>query len=369
MNARFDTNSKENLITGTSPVIKAMLSNICDAAPFNVNVIATGPTGAGKELVAQVLHATSERTGPLVSVNCAAIPRDLLEAELFGHEKGAFTGATSRRIGRIEQAQGGTLFLDEIGDMPLDLQAKLLRVIEARVVTRVGSNTETPVDFRLVCATHQNLQSLADRGKFREDLMFRISVIAIRVPPLSERLQDIPELVETIARQMDNDNSGLTIPHIEPCGQAELMRYNWPGNVRELKNFCQRAAVLSRGKSIDQAMVRKLLYGEIDAVEEENTLWNAIAALSEPDDEQDRKEQQHESVSLNDRYDQIINVLKADTTFALKDHIEERERAFISAALELSQNNIASAAKTLSLKRTTLIAKIQKYSLGRSHAE
>lgn len=366
MNAVFKKINFYNPIIGSSPAIKDMQSDILDCAPYNVNVLATGPTGAGKELVAQVVHSASGRKGPLVSVNCAAIPRDLLEAELFGHEKGAFTGAVSRRIGRIEQADGGTLFLDEIGDMPLDLQAKLLRVIEARVITRVGSNTEVPVDFRLVCATHQDLEAKAALGKFREDLMFRLSVFVIRVPPLKERLQDIPELVEAISKQMETGDTGLKPPRFELCAQAELMRYDWPGNVRELKNFLQRAAVLSRGKSLEFNDIRKLMNGKIQPAEEQDALWNAIGNLPEHEPSTVPETHEYEETKLNLSRDRIVETLNSGTIFSLKDHLEKHESEIIEVALEMCGGNTAEAAKQMALKRTTLIAKIHKYKLGES---
>jgi len=363
MNAVFKNIKFINPIVGSSPAIKQMQSDLLDCAPYNVNVLATGPTGAGKELVAQVIHLASGRKGPLVSVNCAAIPKDLLEAELFGHEKGAFTDAISRRVGRIEQAEGGTLFLDEIGDMPLDLQAKLLRIIEARVVTRVGSNTETPVDFRLVCATHQDLEAKVALGQFREDLMYRLSVFVVRVPSLKERLQDIPELVEKISQQMETGDTGLVPPRFELCAQAELMRYDWPGNVRELKNFLQRAAVLSRGEPVEHLDIRKLLNGKIKVAEEQETLWDAIEALPKHEDSLDPETPDYEATGLSLSHERIRETLGAGQIFSLKEHLEKHESDIVKIALEMCGGNTAEAAKLMALKRTTLIAKIHKYNL------
>lgn len=344
------------MIIGSSPATRDMLTDIYDASPYNVNVLTIGPTGSGKELVAQTLHEASGRRGKLVSVNCAAIPRDLLEAELFGHEKGAFTGATSRRIGRFEEASGGTLFLDEIGDMPLELQGKLLRVLEARMISRVGSNTETPIDFRLVCATHQHLQDRVKQGLFREDLLFRLSVLLIHVPPLKHRLQDIPELVEAIARQMETGDTGLLPPYLSQDGLDELMRYDWPGNVRELKNFCQRAAVLCRGKPVGRAEVQKLLNLRIDVAAEQAGLRNSILALS-------NSVQGHDNTQTSD--EDFRDLLENADGFSLKDHLGKRERGFIEIALDMSNDNTARAAKLLGLHRTTLLAKMRKYLITR----
>ena len=355
---------QDNLIVGRSPAIAGMLADIQNAAPYNVNILTSGPTGAGKELVAQTVHAKSKRNGALVSVNCAAIPRDLLEAELFGHEKGAFTGAASRRVGRFEEADGGTLFLDEIGDMPLDLQTKLLRVLETRTISRIGSNKETAVDFRLVCATHQDLKAKTARGLFREDLMFRLSVIEIRVPPLKDRLSDIPELLSKMAEQMENDGTGLIAPEMTQAGLDELMRYDWPGNVRELKNFFQRAAVLSRGEPIDNAWVRRLLFGEIKLVDEQEQIWNAIQVLPRSEQVSSCDSMSEATDGLSVSRDAIREFLENKPVFSVKDHLASQEKDTIEIALDLADNNVSRAAQHLDLKRTTLTAKMRKYGIG-----
>lgn len=347
---------RSSLIIGSSPATRKMLTDIYDVSPYNVNVLTIGPTGSGKELVAQTLHEASGRRGKLVSVNCAAIPRDLLEAELFGHEKGAFTGAALRRIGRFEEARGGTLFLDEIGDMPLELQGKLLRVLEARTISRVGSNTETPIDFRLVCATHQHLQNRVTQGLFREDLFFRLSVLVINVPPLKDRVQDIPELVDAIARQMETGDTGLLPPRLSQDGLDELMHYDWPGNVRELKNFCQRAAVLCRGKPVGRAEVQKLLNQRIDAAAEQAGLRNSILALSD-------SAKEHENTPACD--EDFRDFLENEEGFSLKDYLGNQERGFIEMAMDMSNENTTKAAKLLGLHRTTLLAKMRKYEIAR----
>ncbi|WP_233486417.1 sigma-54 interaction domain-containing protein [Thalassobacter stenotrophicus] len=355
---------QDNLIVGRSPAIAGMLADIQNAAPYNVNILTSGPTGAGKELVAQTVHAKSKRNGALVSVNCAAIPRDLLEAELFGHEKGAFTGAASRRVGRFEEADGGTLFLDEIGDMPLDLQTKLLRVLETRAISRIGSNKETAVDFRLVCATHQDLKAKTARGLFRGDLMFRLSVIEIRVPPLKDRLSDIPELLSKMAEQMENDGTGLIAPEMTQAGLDELMRYDWPGNVRELKNFFQRAAVLSRGEPIDNAWVRRLLFGEIKLVDEQEQIWNAIQVLPRSEQVSSCDLMSEATDGLSVSRDAIRAFLENKAVFSVKDHLASQEKDTIEIALDLADNNVSRAAQHLDLKRTTLTAKMRKYGIG-----
>ena len=269
------------MIIGSSFATCKMRDLISSVADFNVAVMAQGPTGAGKELVARGIHLMSGRKGKLVAVNCAAIPSDLLEAELFGYEKGAFTGAEKRRAGRFEEAKGGTLFLDEIGDMPLELQAKLLRILESRVVQRVGSSEEIPVDFRLVCATHQNIEAQVEERQFRADLLYRINVFPIRVPALAERREDIPELLRFLVLRMESENPGMQPPSFDPSGLTALQKYSWPGNIRELRNFIERASVLYSGQKITAAEVSSLLSFDAEKEVEQATLWDALENLQE----------------------------------------------------------------------------------------
>ena len=343
------------LISGTSQGVQELLSDIKNAAPYNVNVLAVGPTGSGKELVAQTLHNYSNRRGKLVSVNCAAIPHDLMEAELFGHEKGAFTGAFARRIGRFEEAEDGTLFLDEIGDMPLELQGKLLRIIENRTVSRIGSNMEKPVNFRLVCATNQNVKDKVKKGEFREDLMFRISVIVLKVPPLRDRMDDLPDLIRSITHQLETDGSGLKPPPVSDDGLLAMMSYQWPGNIRELKNFFQRAAVLFKGMSIDQDVVQKLLHFEVDQNVELTAFQGAISQIYDTQDDVKKPVVTSECP--------IPDILNQSNEFCLKSYLNSLEERFIKTALHAENNNTTSAAKLLALKRTTLIAKMTKYGI------
>jgi len=217
-----------------------------------------GETGTGKELIARALHERSgRRSGPFVTLNCAAVPGELIESELFGHEKGSFTGAASRHIGKFEQAHHGTLFLDEIGDMPLVMQAKLLRVLEERQVERVGGDRPIAVDVRVVVATHRNLDELVKKGVFRQDLYHRVYVFPLALPPLRERTDDIPALVSHFAAQVSDQNGWKPKP-FQPEAIRELQRYGWPGNVRELRNVVERLLLLADGP-VDVAAVRLAL--------------------------------------------------------------------------------------------------------------
>jgi DNA-binding NtrC family response regulator len=243
------TGDADRLI-GNSPQMREVQKLIGRAAAGSSSVLITGETGTGKELVARLLHDSSARAGkPFVAVNCAAIPRELLESELFGHVKGAFTGAIADRKGAFRQADGGTLLLDEIGDMSLDMQAKLLRVLEERVVTPVGASRGEPVDLRIVAATHHDLPKLVEEQRFRQDLYFRLNVLPIHIPPLRERPADIADLAAHFLRRVAAPESTA----LSEAAVARLQAYSWPGNVRELRNVMERAAALGRGAVVDAA--------------------------------------------------------------------------------------------------------------------
>ncbi|MDJ0787022.1 MAG: nitrogen regulation protein NR(I) [Myxococcota bacterium] len=236
--------SPERLV-GSSPAMLEVFKTIGRVARSDVSVLVTGESGTGKELIARAIHSASPRSeGPLVAVNAAAIPRELLESELFGHERGAFTGAVEARIGRFREASGGTLFLDEIGDMPLELQAKLLRVLQSGEVTSVGGRRPETVDVRVVAATHRDLEKAVAEGDFREDLLYRLQVVPIHIPPLRERPEDIPTLVEHFLERYDLELTGRRHAVSEET-LAHLARHDWPGNVRELENSIKRVLVLT----------------------------------------------------------------------------------------------------------------------------
>jgi transcriptional regulator with GAF, ATPase, and Fis domain len=228
-------------LTGESPAIRAVRETIARAGPSSATVLITGETGTGKELVATLLHqASPRRVRPMVRVNCAALPEALLESELFGHERGAFTGADQRRIGRFEEAHGGTLFLDEIGDMHPHIQAKVLRALQEREFQRLGGTGSIRVDVRVVAATNQDLRALIARGRFREDLLYRLDVVSIHLPPLRERMEDLPALAAEILAEL----SSAAPAELESAALALLLTHTWPGNVRELRNVLERAALL-----------------------------------------------------------------------------------------------------------------------------
>jgi formate hydrogenlyase transcriptional activator len=253
-----DRDRQFDQIVGKSPALEAVLEQVEWVAPTNSTVLIQGETGTGKELIAKAIHNSSPRYDrPCVKLNCAAIPSGLLESELFGHERGAFTGAIVQKIGRVELADQGTLFLDEIGDIPLELQPKLLRVLQEREFERLGSTRTQKIDVRLVAATHRNLERMIAGKQFRSDLYYRLNVFPIDVPPLRERPEDIPLLVGHFVQQFAG-RMGRTIETIPEETMDALMGYAWPGNIRELQNLIERAVILSPGSSILQVPLRYL---------------------------------------------------------------------------------------------------------------
>ncbi len=337
-------------IAGETPIMRNVKNHIHLVGKSDAPVLIQGETGTGKELAAQALHAVSGRTGELVAVNCAAIPPDLLESELFGHEKGAFTGADSRKIGRFEQANGGTLFLDEIGDMPPSLQVKLLRVLETRKVRRLGSMQEIEVDFRLVTATHRDLTS-GNEVEFREDLYFRVAVFQITLPPLSSRTSDIPLILERMLVSVQERDPKIALPHFDQTAMRVLSAHPWRGNVRELRNTLVRATVLFPGQMITGDMVRDyLLNGD---------LTNLIDGIS------DAEAQPPEAQGLPDP-ETYRTLADQDLDIDIRRYLRDIEISLIEAALDQNNDCVSRAAQTLRLRRTTLIEKMKKYGLQRN---
>ncbi len=321
--------------------MRALERLIKQVARSSATVLVTGETGCGKEVVARKVHALSRRHDqPFVAVNCAAIPAELLESELFGHEKGAFTGAVRKHVGRFERADGGTLFLDEIGDMPPSMQAKLLRVLQERTIQRVGGCDEIAVDIRIIAATHRDLRAATQKGHFREDLYYRLAVFPLRVPALRERLNDLADLVESlIERQRARGEAGLELTQ---AALRELKRYHWPGNVRQLANVIQRLAVIYPDEVVDAEHLPAGLPNHGSA-------GNGAGAAGIP--------------VVGDRGSASPTLTESGLN--LSEHLRAQERSLIEQALTLSDNVVARAAELLSLPRTTLIEKMRKLEIPR----
>jgi two-component system nitrogen regulation response regulator NtrX len=313
---------RRSALVGESAAMQQVRALIARVGPTEARVLLTGESGTGKELAAAAVHAASRRAGrPFVTVNCAAIPRDLVESEMFGHERGAFTGATERRLGRFELAHAGTLFLDEIGDLSADAQAKLLRTLETGELQRLGAEGTLRVDVRVVAATNRRLEDAVADGEFREDLFFRLNVFPIRLPALRERLEDLPALVTHLAERLRPRQT----PAFTPQAVEALAGYAWPGNVRELANLVERLIILN-GPTVDGAAVRQVLRGAPAAPSA------AAAALGRP----------------------------------LSDALDEFERDMIGAALTRAEGNIAEAARVLQTDRANLYRRMRRLGLDRA---
>ncbi|PLY01782.1 MAG: nitrogen regulation protein NR(I) [Desulfuromonas sp.] len=324
-------------IIGNSSAMQGVYKILGRVAPSDATVLIYGESGTGKELVARAVHFNSPRLGkPFLAINCAAIPKDLLENELFGHERGAFTGATERKSGKFEQANGGTLFLDEIGDMPLELQAKLLRVLQEKEITRTGGSNTIQVDVRIVAATNQDLREKVQNKEFREDLYFRLNVVPIPLPPLRRRQEDIPLLVEFFLSHIRQE-LGVPAQQVSDEGMQLLMNYAWPGNVRELENYLQRAALLSTNPVLTPDDFPDLLQGGINDGENDHSLEALIAnklraSLTQMDVE-----------DLDNLYTMVL---------------EQMERPLIKIILEKTRGNQVRTAEILGINRNTLRKKI-----------
>ena len=348
-------------IVGSSQAVVRMRQLISMVAPTPGSVLVLGPTGAGKELVAEAIHRESGRRGKLISLNCAAIPAELLESELFGYEKGAFTGADRQRLGRFEQAENGTLFLDEIGDLPLNLQTKLLRVLESRTVQRVGGREDIKLNFRLVCATHQFLSKKVETGDFREDLFYRLNVFPIEVPSLAERSSDISEILTALIVARQCEDAKLSPPSFDESALHALCTHNWPGNVRELRNVIDRAFILFGGREVLGRNVR------------ENLLHMRVPDPSQGDDQDEIWEEMGTLAGLSDLGSSSDLPKPEDyrTWFDHFDDIDLRcltrdiEVVLIEAALAKYDGLVSRAAEVLKLRRTTLIEKMKKLMIER----
>ncbi|HEY9567733.1 MAG TPA: nitrogen regulation protein NR(I) [Thalassobaculum sp.] len=310
----------------------------------DLTVTITGESGTGKELVARALHDSgTRRNGPFVALNMAAIPRELIESELFGHETGAFTGATMRATGRFEQAQGGTLFLDEIGDMPLEAQTRLLRVLQEGEYTTVGGRTPIRADVRIVTATHRDLRQLIRQGLFREDLFYRLNVVPIRLPGLRERIEDVPDLARHFLAQMPQE--GLPVKHLDPAAMARLQRYAWPGNVRELENLCRRLAALYSEETIGLDVIEV----ELAETAEPGALEGAAGT-----DSLSSAVERHLAAYFGAHRDGLPAAGLYDRV------LREVERPLVTLSLAATRGNQIKAAELLGLNRNTLRKKIRE---------
>jgi sigma-54 specific flagellar transcriptional regulator A len=341
--------------TGNSTLVRRTRRMIEQVAPYDSTVLVTGESGTGKEVVARAVHAQSRRSQrPFVAVNCGAIPSELLESELFGHEKGAFTGAITARRGRFEMAEGGSLFLDEIGDMSLPMQVKILRVLQERTYERVGSSRSLHCDVRIIAATHRNLEESIAKGSFREDLYYRLNVFPIEMPPLRERLEDLPLLIDDLIAAQERSGHGKV--RLGPDAVHALRAYHWPGNVRELSNLIERMSVLFPEAQVRAADLPPRYRGQA-------ALAESVLAEPLPEDAED------EEVRLMPQLHAAGSAAGTPPLLGegldLKDYIEGIEVNLIRQALEKSAGVVAHAAKLLNTRRTTLVEKLRKYGLHR----
>jgi sigma-54 specific flagellar transcriptional regulator A len=333
-------------LVGTSQEIQIVRQVMAQVADTDVTVLIEGESGTGKEVVARNLHYHSpRREGPFVPVNCGAIPSELLESELFGHEKGAFTGAISARAGRFEMAEGGTLFLDEIGDMPLHMQVKILRVLQEKTFERVGGNKTFTTNVRIIAATHRNLDTMIAEGRFREDLYYRLNVFPIQMPSLKNRAEDVPVLINELVSRLESEQRGSV--RFNSAAILSLCKYAWPGNVRELANLVERMAIMHPfGVVGSQDLPEK--YRHLDAQDADEFEVETEHFASSPS-----------IANMNDR------VLLPEDGIDLKEYITGLEQNLIKQALDDSGGVVARAAERLAIRRTTLVEKMRKYGMSR----
>ena len=338
-------------LVGTSRKVQQVRQLMEQVADKEVSVLVTGESGTGKEVVARNLHHhSSRRDKPFVPVNCGAIPAELLESELFGHEKGAFTGAITTRVGRFELAEGGTLFLDEIGDMPLNMQVKILRVLQERTFERVGSNHTKSANVRIIAATHKHLENMIQSGTFREDLYYRLNVFPIEMPALRERVEDIPLLINELVARMEKEKRGSL--RLNSAAILNLCCHDWPGNVRELSNLVERLAIMNSFGVIGvQELPKKFCH--VDDHDED------YANLDEP--------------GLPSRASGLVGfdspALLPENRLDLRDYLGNLERELIQQALDEAGGVVARAAEKLRIRRTTLVEKVRKYGLREEAGE
>jgi sigma-54 dependent transcriptional regulator, flagellar regulatory protein len=370
------------LPTGSSEAIRQVNRLIRQVAAFDSNVLILGESGTGKEVVARAIHESSQRRArPFVPINCGAIPAELLESELFGHEKGAFTGALSARKGRFEVAEGGTIFLDEIGDMNPTMQVKLLRVLQERMYERVGSCLPQRCDVRILAATHCDLEQAIVKGSFREDLFYRLNVVPIEMPPLRERGEDLPLLIADLAERIRA--TGRPRVQFTPPALGALQAYRWPGNVRELGNLIERLSIQCQTRAVgiadlppryrpadwtpDAQPSGEMLLASVPAA---SLLAPALEALvasatAEPTVEEGDLEPDTGIEAIEPQYADAL-LAQIPPGFGLRQYLESLEQRLIVRAMESSGGTVAQAARVLGLRRTTLVEKLRKYAMGGS---
>lgn len=348
---------------GQSPRMCELRKLIQQVAPHDTLVLVQGESGSGKEVAAKAIHETSPRRDkPFVPVNCGAIPADLLESELFGHEKGAFTGAIATRKGRFEMAEGGTLFLDEIGDMSMPMQVKLLRVLQERCYERVGSNQTRECDVRIVAATHRNLEQMIEDGEFRHDLFFRLNVFPIMMPALRDHAEDIPALVDHfLCRQR---NQGKRPCQLSKTAMRALSAYPWPGNIRELENLLERLMITHGGVCVRARDLPACFQSAVESLDAQDVETDQmIGEPAEPetfiDDRQILMDALVEPAMIRDT--ELTSIPSAG--FDLKSYLQELEKNYIEMALQECSGTVTKAAQLLGLQRTTLTEKMKKLRL------
>jgi sigma-54 specific flagellar transcriptional regulator A len=350
-------------LVGNSQVMQRVKKLILQVARTDATVIILGESGTGKEVVAHCLHSVSERSSKaFVPINCGAIPAELLESELFGHEKGAFTGAITARKGRFEMAESGTIFLDEIGDMSLPMQVKLLRVLQERIYERVGGNKSFTADVRVIAATHRNLEDNIAKGSFREDLFYRLNVFPIEVPSLRERVEDIPDLLAFMLNKIKGMNR--SIPKLSEKAITALQHYDWPGNVRELANLAERLSILFPGLDVNYEDLPSKYQVNVPDGKKIKRPENALQTFDEQVTETLGKNNQDEDSRNVSITPQTSPNLSLDDSIDLKSYLIDVEVQIIQKALSQTSGNVSRAAKLLQTNRTTLVEKIRKFKLA-----
>ncbi|MCL5954283.1 MAG: sigma-54 dependent transcriptional regulator [Nitrospirae bacterium] len=355
---------------GQSKRVRELLTLVARVAKSDSTVLITGESGTGKERIARILHEASPRAhAPFVPVNCGAIPEGLMESELFGHEKGAFTGAVTGRPGRFELANGGTIFFDEIGELPLPLQVKLLRVLQEKTYERVGGVRVQTANVRVLAATHRNLEEMSREGRFREDLFYRLSVIPVEIPPLRERREDIPLLMTFFQRRWEEEGRGDPV-ELGMDVQKALCDYPWPGNVRELENVMERLHVLYGGETVTVDLLPEKIRQHLSSIPE--PLPSPMETSSDPLPPQSDSSPDAElpvlldgaSASLLPDPARLVGSIDAESDFSLTAFMGDIERTLVQKALERAGGNRSKAAELLGINRTTLIEKLKRFGIS-----